>query len=212
MKHTQENNSRKSSWKYLERAPLCFQVAFSLPTWWTLFQMIHPEIRTFNFSFTLDEATRNQGSSGSFTLKHLKGIKSSAISPTALSWFIQQTQTSSQSSQWWNEAEFMEEYNLPLRMKEQTKGVLCYPQQPSMPRLWPPLRPLPTTPNAARLSKAWDPGAVTSSTCCCLTWGTGTLLTPVHAGTSAKEASSPWSTAEDHFWGGKEMYASSCFP
>lgn len=100
MQDTQENNSRKSSWKYLERAPLCFQVAFSLPAWWNLFQMIHPEMRTFNFSFTLDRATRNQGSSGSFTLKHLKSIKSSQISPTALSWFIQQTQTSSQSSQW----------------------------------------------------------------------------------------------------------------
>lgn len=99
MQDTQEN-SRKSSWKYLERAPLCFQVAFSLPIWWNLFQMIHPEMRTFNFSFTLDRATRNHSSSGSFTLKHLKSMKSSEISPTALSWFIQQTQTSSQSSQW----------------------------------------------------------------------------------------------------------------
>lgn len=98
MQDIQENNSRKSSWKYLERAPLCFQVAFSLPAWWNLFQMIHPEMRTFNFSFT--QATRNQGSSGSFTLKHLKSIKSSQIALTALSWFIQQTQTSSQSSQW----------------------------------------------------------------------------------------------------------------
>lgn len=100
MQDTQENNSRKSYWKYLERASRCFQVALSLPTWWNLFQIIHPEMRTFIFSFTLDQAMRNQGSSGSFTLKHLNSIKSSEISPSALNWFIQQTQTSSQSSQW----------------------------------------------------------------------------------------------------------------
>lgn len=157
-----------SSWKYLERAPLCFQVAFSLPTWWNLFQMIHPETRTFNFSFTLHRATRNQGSSGSLTLKHLKSMKSSEISPTALSWFIQQTQTSSQSFQW---------QGMKLNLRRNTISHFGERNKPKQGSVIPSSLAHPSSgipqatahfPNTARLQNACDHCAVTiSHTCCC---------------------------------------------
>lgn len=204
MQDTQENNSRKSSWKYLERAPLCFQVAFSLPAWWNLFQMIHPEMRTFNFSFTLDRATRNQGSSGSFTLKHLKSIKSSQISPTALSWFIQQTQTSSQSSQW-HKMKLNSRRNTIYHFGSRTKLKEC---SVITSNLACPSSSLPSghctlPPNTVRFNNACDHCPVTiGHTCCWLTCVTGTLLTLMRCGTSANEASSTSSTSEDYFGGG----------
>jgi len=48
--HIKENKSREGSWKHLEWAPLCFQVAFSLPAQSNLFQIVHLERWTFNFS------------------------------------------------------------------------------------------------------------------------------------------------------------------
>lgn len=211
MQDIQENNSRKSSWKYLERAPLCFQVAFSLPAWWNLFQMIHPEMRTFNFSFT--QATRNQGSSGSFTLKHLKSIKSSQIALTALSWFIQQTQTSSQSSQWhkmklnsWRNAIYhFGSRSKPKECSVITSSLACPSSSLSSGHCTLPQ-------NTVRFNNACDHCLVTiSHTCCWLTCVTGTLLTLMHCGTSGDEASSTWSASEDHF-GGEKKYAWSCFP
>lgn len=91
-------------------------------------------------------------------------------------------------------------------MEQQTKGMLCHFKQPGTPKFWPPLRPLLTSPNPVRFNKACDHCAVTiSHTCCWQTRVTGTLLTLMPCGTSADEASSIWSTSEDHFGGEKPM-------
>lgn len=98
----------------------------------------------------------------------------------------------------------MEEYNLPLWIEEQTKGVLCYSKQPGTPKFWPPLRPLHTSPDTVRFNNACDHCAVTiSHTCCCLTCVTGTLLTLMHCGTSLTRQA-PLDQPQIIFAGGKK--------